>query len=331
MAFDLLSRRFLFVGGKGGVGKTTIAAALATIYAEQGKACLVVSTDPAHSLGDIFGQPIGPRETPLAAGLKGLEIDPERETVRHIDSVKRNLRRLVRPELYSEVDRQMELAREAPGAAEAAMLERVADLMVDSAARYDLVVFDTAPTGHTLRLLSLPEIMAAWSDGMLAHQERSRHFAQILAKLRRPKPKGDELSYIDPPPDRPAADSTSEIRALLLARRRKFHRARRLLLDAKLTAFLLVVIPERLPILESEKALRVLNRFQVPVAAMVVNRLLPSDPEGWFLKRRKEQETQYLREIDHKFAALPRHHVPLLERDIHGPMAIQQIAKCLAN
>ncbi|MFZ0257391.1 MAG: ArsA family ATPase [Gammaproteobacteria bacterium] len=328
---DLLNRRLLFVGGKGGVGKTTIAAALASLGAARGKPCLLVSTDPAHSLGDIFGRLIGSRETSLAANLVGLEIDPEIETHRYIDTVKRNMRRLVRPELYKEVDRQMELARDAPGAAEAALLERVAELMAEGLDRYDLVVFDTAPTGHTLRLLSLPEVMAAWSEGMLAHQERSRHFGRILAKLGARKPKGDELSSIDHEPESRSGDSASQIRALLLERRRKFHRARRLLLDGALSAFLWVVIPERLPILESRKALRMLRRFDIPVAAMVVNRLLPKDAEGKFFNRRREQEAEYLREIDHTFAAIPRHRVPLLERDVHDFASVRQISELLAG
>jgi arsenite-transporting ATPase len=329
--FDLLDRRFLFVGGKGGVGKTTVAAALTAMGAERGKSCLIVSTDPAHSLGDIFGQPIGPHVTRLAADLMGLEIDPETETNRHIDGVKRNMRRLVSPDFYGEVDRQMELARHAPGAAEAAMLERVAEVMADGLDKYDLVVFDTAPTGHTVRLLSLPEIMAAWSDGMLAQQERSRHWGRLLAKFGGPKPKGDELSYIDHGPERRSNDSASQIRSLLLERRRKFYRARRLLLDANLTTFLLVLIPERLPILESQKALRMLRRFQVPVAGMVINRLLPNSAEGEFFKKRREQEAAYLREIDQAFGALARYRVPLLERDVHGFAALRRIGEFLAG
>lgn len=328
---DVLDRRFLLVGGKGGVGKTTIAAALANLGAERGKSSLVVSTDPAHSLGDIFGQPIGPRKTPLAAGLVGLEIDPEVETSRYIGEVKRNMRRLVRPDLYSEVDRQMDLAREAPGAAEAAMLERIAELMAESLNEYDLVIFDTAPTGHTLRLLSLPEVMAAWSEGLLRHQERAGHFGRILAKLGQRKPKGDALTYLDHESERRSSDSASMIRELLLERRRKFHRARRFLLDAKLTGFLLVLIPERLPILESRKAWQLLTRFHIPVAAMVVNRVLPRAAEGEFFQKRREQEAVYLREIDQTFATIPRYHVPLLEQDVHDFAAIRRIGELLAG
>ncbi len=180
---DLFDRRILFVGGKGGVGKTTVAAALALMAARGGKRCLVVSTDPAHSLGDIFDRDIGGRETALAPGLHGLEIDPDGEADRYLETVKQNMRSLVRPQLYGEIDRQMDLARHAPGAAEAAMLDRVADLMIDAERRHDLVVFDTAPTGHTIRLLSLPEVMAAWTDGLLRHQERSNNLGRVLRNL----------------------------------------------------------------------------------------------------------------------------------------------------
>jgi arsenite-transporting ATPase len=193
------------------------------------------------------------------------------------------------------------------------------------------VIFDTAPTGHTLRLLSLPEVMAAWSDGMLARQERSRHFAGMLAKLGGGKPKGDELSYLDHETERRSGEAASEIRTLLMKRRRKFYRARRLLLDANVSAFLLVLIPERLPILESQKALRALSRFQIPVAAMIVNRLLPDDAEGDFYRRRREQEAEYLREIDDTFVSLPRYRIPLLERDIYGFAAVRRIGELLAS
>lgn len=328
---DVLDRRFLFVGGKGGVGKTAIAASLATLSAERGKSCLVVSTDPAHSLGDIFGQSIGPQQTTLAGGLIGLELDPEVETVRYIGGVKRNMRRLVRPALYGEVDRQMDLARDAPGAVEAAMLERMAELMAESLDQYDLVIFDTAPTGHTLRLLSLPEVMSAWSEGLLRHQERSGHFARLLAKLGQDKREDNPPSYIDQESERRSTDPASVVRELLLERRRKFHRARRFLLDANLTAFLLVLTPERLPILESRKALQRLRQFHIPVPALVINRLLPQAAEGEFFKKRRAQEAAYLREIDHAFATIPRYRVPLLERDIHDLAAIRRIGELLVS
>ena len=328
----LLDRRILFVGGKGGVGKTTTASALALLAAEEHRQVLVVSTDPAHSLGDIFGVRIGNREVRLADGLWGLEIEPEAEARLHIRTVKASLKELVAPKMYGEVDRQLELARDAPGTVEAATLERMADLMADATRRFDLVVFDTAPTGHTLRLLSLPEVMAAWSDGLLRHRTRSRRLGQLLAAFGRRHSRDDDFGRIVGGGGEGEEDPRSaRINEILLGRRRKFHRARDLLTDRSVTAFLLVTTPERLAILESEKALTVLARFGVPVAAMIVNRLLPDDPEGEFLRERRRREQEYRDEIDRRFAALPIVRVPLLSQDVHGTDALRRIGRFLAG
>ena len=171
---QLFDRHIIFVGGKGGVGKTTTAGALALMAAESGRSTLLVSTDPAHSLGDVFDTRIGNEETSLGRNLLGLEIDPEAEAESHIATVKMSMKSLVAPKMYKEIDRQLELARHSPGTMEAALLERMADLMAEARSRFDLLIFDTAPSGHTIRLLSLPEVLGAWSDGMLGHRDRSR-------------------------------------------------------------------------------------------------------------------------------------------------------------
>lgn len=321
-------QRFLFVGGKGGVGKTTTAAALAVSLAEHGERCLLTSTDPAHSLGDLFDRRIGDRETALLAGLDGLEIDPEAEADRYLASVKRTLREFVQPAMYHEIDRQMALTRLAPGTVEAALLERVAELMITTGADYDRVVFDTAPTGQTLRLLSLPEIMAAWTDGLLRHRQRSDTFGRALEHMRA-RGAGDDLAFVEQRADNAEDERSRRIRDVLLARRRKFHQARRILLDTDTSAFLLVLIPEKLPILETHKALEALDRFDVPVAGIVVNRVLPREPLGEFLERRRRQEAEYLERIEGLFARLPRVQVPLLPRDVDGHESLREVARWL--
>jgi len=333
----ILDRRIVFVGGKGGVGKTTIASALAVAAADRGTRCLLVSTDPAHSLGDIFARTIGPRETTIVSDLWALEIDPDAEARAHIQTVKQNMKSLVRPALYHEVDRQLDLARHAPGAAEAALLERVAVLMDEGLKRYDLIIFDTAPTGHTIRLLSLPEVMAAWTDGLLHHQSRSDHLGKLWRRLGGGQARGDDLSYLadhqDAAGEKPQGEEsesetpTGRIKTVLLARRRIFQRARRLLLDPGAFALLVVLTPERLPILESRRAIETLARFDVPVSALVTNRVLPEDADGAFLRRRQEQQAVYLNEIDATFAHLPRYRLPLLEQDVHGLEALQRVAR----
>jgi arsenite-transporting ATPase len=326
----LFDRRIIFVGGKGGVGKTTTAGALALLAADAGRATLLVSTDPAHSLGDVFDTRIGNTETPLSANLTGLEIDPEAEAEAHIDAVKTSMKSLVAPRMYDAIDRQLELARHSPGTMEAALLERMADLMADAKGRFDLLIFDTAPSGHTIRLLSLPEMMAAWSDGMLGYRDRSRKLGALLTTLGRDPSGEDEFGMLGGSQGTPDDSRDGHIRDLLLDRRRKFHRARALLTDTNVTAFLMVINAERLPILESRKTLDILKAFNVPVAGMIVNRLLPPDAEGEFLRDRRLQEDKYRAEIDQTFSELRRVYVHLLPHDVHGIATLRMIGSSLA-
>ena len=330
-ADGLLARRIVFVGGKGGVGKTTTAAALALAAAERDRTCLVVSTDPAHSLGDIFGRSIGDSETLLAPNLTGLEIDPDRAAAAHIATVKERMKTLVHPRLYDEIDRQLDLAAHAPGATEAALIERVAELMAEAGARFDLVVFDTAPSGHTVRLLSLPEVMAAWMDGLLRHRARSSRLGAMLGHLGGERRQGDELSLIDQHEDHPRDSPEARINDVLAARRRKFLVARERLLDTAGTAFLLVVNPDRLSILESRRVVETLARFDLPVSSLIVNRVLPdtADASGAFIDARRAQERTYLREIESVFPGLPRTVIPLRPDDVHGLDALRAVGALL--
>ena len=329
----LLARRIVFVGGKGGVGKTTTAAALALAAAERGRACLVVSTDPAHSLGDIFGRSIGDAETVVTPNLTGLEIDPDRAAAAHIATVKERMKTLVHPRLYDEVDRQLDLAAYAPGAAEAALIERVAELMALAGERYDLVVFDTAPSGHTVRLLSLPDVMSAWMDGLLRHRERSSRLGAMLGHLEGKPGQGDDLSLIDARADHPRDSREARVNDILQARRRKFIVARERLLDVAGTAFLLVVNPDRLSILESRRVVDTLARFDLLVSSLVVNRVLPdtADAAGPFVDARRAQERAYLREIDEVFPTLPRTVIPLRPDDVHGVDALRAVGAQLLS
>ncbi|MCH2583021.1 MAG: ArsA family ATPase, partial [Planctomycetes bacterium] len=321
--------RIIFVGGKGGVGKTTTAGALALMAAESGRSTLLVSTDPAHSLGDVFDTRIGNEETSLGRTLSGLEIDPEAEAESHIATVKMSMKSLVAPKMSREIDRQLDLARHSPGTMEAALLERMTDLMAEARGRFDLLIFDTAPSGHTIRLLSLPEVLGAWSDGMLGHRDRSRKLGELLKVFGRDHSREDEFGMIGGSKEEPDDSRAGRIQDILLTRRRKFHRARELLTDPAITAFLLVINAERLPILESKKTLDFLDRFNIPVTGMIVNRLLPPEADGEFLRERRLQEDEYRAEIDQTFAGLRRIYLNLLPHDVHGLATLRKISKAI--
>lgn len=325
----LLDRRLLFVGGKGGVGKTTIAAALAIAAADRGRRCLVVSTDPAHSLGDVFDVSVGGSEKRLDERLWGLEIDPDDEAERHIAAVKLQMKNFVHPRMYGAVDRQLDFARLAPGTMEAALLERMAELMADAGGRFDLVLFDTAPTGHTLRLLSLPDIMMAWTEGLLQHDQRSSALASTLKRFSNERRKEDQALVGEVPADHPEGSREARIADVLRTRQRKLRRASDLLLDRTTSAFVLVLNPDKLSLLESRKALAALEQVHVPVEALVVNRVLPEDADGGFIDARRRHEVAYRVAIDQEFAALPRIVLPLMAEDVHGLDALRRLGRRL--
>jgi arsenite-transporting ATPase len=199
----------------------------------------------------------------------------------------------VSTEVLPTVHKHLDLAKSSPGTEEAALFDRFVDLISLSPGEYDRIVFDTAPTGHTLRLLTLPALLTAWVEGVVRQREKVAGMERMLRNLA-----GEEDPKGDPILDR------------LRERRDKFHRARHRLLEDAI--FYLVLIPERLPIEETARALKVLTDNDVYVGALVVNRILPEAVEGEFMRARLEQQSEYLREIRERF---PERKILRIEQD----------------
>jgi arsenite-transporting ATPase len=309
----LLSRQILFFGGKGGVGKTTVASSFALLAAEQGNRTLLVSTDPAHSTGDILEASLGPEPRMVFANLWAMEIDPATEVDRYISDVKARIAESTAPRLLNEVERQIDIARVSPGAEEAALFDRFTRIMEEAGGQYDRILFDTAPTGHTVRLLSLPELLTAWISGLITRREK----VNVLGRMWR--------SVAGAAAGTTGREREDPVLAALEERRERFQRARATITDRQRTTFVFVMVPERLPILETERALAALDKYGIPVGGVFVNRVIPEDADGVFLERRREREAVYLDKIQRSFANHPTHRLPLLDSDVLGVEALHRL------
>ncbi len=295
--------RLVLYTGKGGVGKTTTAAATALCAAARGRRTLVASADAAHSLGDVLERRLGARPSAVAPGLDALELDARAEMAGHWGRIRDYLVSLFRYQGIEEVVAE-ELAL-LPGAEELAMLlgvERHA-----RAGRYDLVVLDCAPTDSTLRLVTLPDVARGALRVLLRVQEGLTRIVTPLARNLVPMPLPDAAVFRD-------------VDQLLY---RKL-RALRGLLTAETTSVRLVVTPERLVIDEARRASTDLALFEVPCDAVVMNRLLPPEAarETFFQDWGRLQDER-CREVEGLFAPLPVLRAPLRDDEVTGADALR--------
>ncbi len=306
-------RRYTFFGGKGGTGKTTCASSYALSLARRGVRTLVVSTDPAHSLADAVGRPIGSEVIKLEPNLWGLEIDAALEAKRYMESIQSQMLHIVSAAIVEEIKRQLKIAYLSPGAEEAAIFDRFVEIMEQAGDRYDAVVFDTAPTGHTLRLLTLPEVLEVWIEHLIKKRTKAMDLMRMAAKYEKDL---QERLKEDP------------IFDVLSRRRDMFQRAKELLTDHELSVFHFVLNPEKMPILETERAIALLEEFDIKVGSVVVNRIIPPEA-GEFFRRRRESQEGHLATIDEKFGRYGVVKLPMLESDIQGMDDLAEVSQAL--
>ncbi len=284
--------KFVFFGGKGGVGKTTVSSAFGLKCARAGLKTLIVSTDPAHSTSDVFDQQFDddPEAVEGIDSLWAMEIDPEDEVQAHLQSVKEEMGEQVSPAIVNEIDRQIELAHQTPGAYEAALFDRFIEVMRD-ADDWDRVVFDTSPTGGTLRLLSLPEFLEDWIDRLIDKRETSIDLFEKAAV-------GEKSA-------RKRAESDPII-ARLRERKEKFEFAGNVLRED--AAFFLVLNPDELSINETERAIAQLTEYDLTVDGLVINKVTPAPDEGeqgkgaTYLRERIATERERIEQIESAFS-----------------------------
>jgi arsenite-transporting ATPase len=335
---------YVLYGGKGGVGKTTMAAATALSSAAGGVPTLVVSTDPAHSLSDTLGidVPAEPAVVHEDLPLYAAEIDPDDameegmfgadgDPLGGLGEMGEAMGGM--PGMGGMADDAAEgmddapgslLGGTMPGADEAAAMRQLLEYLDDP--RFDRVVVDTAPTGHTLRLLQLPEIMDSMIGRVMTLRQR---FSGMMD--------GIKGMFGDDDDSDPSAD-LEELRA-------RIERLRDVLRDPDRTDFRVVTIPEEMSVVESERLVARLDEFEIPVNTLVVNRVMERvsevadvdpewivepDPENCeFCARRWEVQQAALRDATDLFRGRDVKRVPLLAKEVRGEAALRVVAACL--
>ncbi|VEI13480.1 ArsA family ATPase [Trueperella bialowiezensis] len=336
---DIADHNVVFVGGKGGVGKTSISSGLALGRMLQGARVLLISTDPAHNLGHLWGRKLSDAVTQLlrpsdvtgqlaslhkrlGGGDVGLidvvEINPTAMIAKHFDAIHRQMLRILPENMHGPAKRHLDSARNAPGSHEAAMLERVAENVELGTRDYDVVIFDTAPTGHTLHLLTLPEQLSTWTEELLKSRSRADHYSAVLGSIVGRRADDGER----------ATDRDTHLRRTLIARQKKLAHLRETLQSGN-AGFVVVTLGEPMPVREAIETVDELQRMNVALRSVVVNRRSPLDA-GEFLAHRHALEAEQVAVLKkHVGGKVPIREVPLLAEPPQGAQGVALIAGAL--
>ena len=306
---DQKTLKWIFVGGKGGVGKTTISASLSILLSKQGKKVLIISTDPAHNLSDAFNQKIGKQPTIIKGfeNLYGIELDPEKD-MNNIDK----LNEILHVEEKSKVDGLLQTMEGTfPGIDEANNLKYISNLLDNK--DYDIVVFDTAPTGHTLKLLEMPLIIGKSMEKIM---ELKLQFSPVIDSVG---------GVLGPEIDQKLNKFFTKMNELKDHMQKISDRFK----DAEKTTFIAVCIPEFLSVYETERLVESLFKENIDIRNVVVNQVLMCDnPDKCKMcKSRTKMQKKYLEKIEEMFEDFHIIKVPLQKNEIRGAKNLENFYK----
>ncbi len=302
--------RILLYTGKGGVGKTSISAATALRCSELGYRTIVVSTDPAHSLGDSFDQRIGPVPIELAPNLWAQEINLLHQMQRHWGRVQSYL-----TAIFSWRGMDGLVAEETsvlPGMEELASLMQIAYLAESN--EYDVVVVDMAPTGSTLQLLSFPEMLSWYVEKLFPIERKAIKIARPIMR-----------SITDMP--LPEDDLFDAVEDLV----KDLGRLEHLITNPEISSVRLVLNPEKMVIKEARRAFTYLNLYDLTTDAVISNRYIPDTVTDPYFAAWKESQAKYAEMVEESFSPLPIFKVPLFDSEVVGMDMLRRVAEVTYN
>lgn len=298
--------RIIIFTGKGGVGKTSIAAAHASLSAKQGFKTLIVSTDMAHNLGDVFEMPLRKTICTVAENLDALEIDPNYTMENDFKDMGNAVSKLLQSSgMPMDALEDFNLF---PGMDELFSLLKILDIYESGV--YEHIIVDCAPTGETLTLLKFPELLS-W------YMEKFFPIGKIAVRVLSPISKAVFKMEL---PDKHAM---SDIEKLFV----KLINLQELLKDRAITSIRLVAMAEKMVVEETKRNYMYMNLYNFQVDGLFINRILPKDIDNSFFNEWIDIQNQYIEELENIFTGVPIHKVPWFETDINGLTGIEKIEK----
>ena len=307
--------KYVFFGGKGGVGKTVMAGAAALWAAKQGKKTLLASTNPVHSLSNLLEKDVFGKAAVVCDEEKcyAFEIDTRDTIERSKQEIREKINWFLRfADITTKAEDFIESATMNPAFEESAMFENMIDIMFKD--EYEFYVFDTAPTANARRLLGMSKVYSLWVEKMLKSREESKSLREILSFSKKKEKEDPLMNY-------------------LLSFKDRMGHAKELLTDDNLTAFFFVTLPESLPIAVITRFINWFHEFGIPVGGVIVNGLIQKDQVGKdtvnFVLNRIQMQDEHMEEIWKIFGDRVRSIVPLFETEVKGAKMLNRTVEHL--
>lgn len=282
----------LFIGGKGGVGKSTISSSIALMLSEAGKKTLLISTDPAHNLSDIFGVKYHIQEKEIRKNLFLLEIDSQKEVESYIHEVSKSTKKFISPKSYDMLDTYYKNVSHSAEAKESALFNKLINIICNND-QFSHIIIDTAPTGHTIRLFTLSSVLKEWNKTLLSNKERNSRLESIVGNI----------------DDKDSITQKLEKRYLL------YTQFNNILKDKEASGISFVLNPDSLSLNETQRAIQSLVSNNINPIAFMINKI-PPDSDDKFFKDRYNNAMHALNKIQNSLKNYPIATIPLLSSDV---------------
>jgi arsenite-transporting ATPase len=296
--------RIIVFTGKGGVGKTSVAAAHACYSAKEGKKTLIVSTDMAHNLSDIFEMPLGKEVKEVSSCLYALEIDPNymlEHDFKHIKDI------IVKNMISFGMDSGFDQLSVFPGMDELFSLMKIQEIY--NSGVYERIIVDCAPTGETLSLLKFPELISWYME---------KFFPVGKVAMRILSPISKKMFKVE----LPDKEAMTDIEKIYL----KLTELQMLLKNREVTSIRLVTIPEKMVVEETKRNYMYMNLYNFQVDGIFINRILPKNMDNEFFEDWIKIQSGYINELEEVFNGIPVYYIPWFDQDINGLSGINRLA-----